>query len=214
LGDEVSQSVLALDPIRTFAGLEVWRPFTAATYLGPPSIGWLMNAYYLFEYGSTLERAFGTAQHCIFLLLQMSFLTMCATLLGIPFYTSSVITSMLHVLSRAMPTQQVKWLIFTVPYWTLPYGLMASDVLQSGQATAAIPHILGIISGHVYHFHKVIWPKMDMGEDWLIAPDFLRRRLDVDYYNGSSGKGKESISNALKARKKKKNGRWGKKVGK
>jgi hypothetical protein len=115
-----------------------------------------------------------------------------------------------------MPTQQVKWLIFTVPYWTLPYGLMASDVLQSGQVSSAIPHILGIVSGHVYHFHKVIWPKMDMGEDWLIAPDFLRRRLDVDYYNGSSGKGKESISNALKARKKKKkkNGRWGKKVGK
>lgn len=216
LGDELSQGMLALDPIRTFAGFEVWRPFTAATYLGPPSIGWLMNAYYLFEYGSSLERAFGTAQHCIFLLLQITFLTACAALLGIPFVTSSVITSMLHVLSRAMPYQQVKWLIFTVPYWTLPYGLMASDVLQSGQATAAIPHILGIVSGHVYHFHKVIWPKMDRGEDWLIAPDFLRSRLDADYYNGisnsSSGKGKESISNALKARKK--NKRRGKKVGK
>lgn len=219
LGDELSQGVLALDPIRTFAGLELWRPFTAATYLGPPSIGWLMNAYYLFEYGSSLERAFGTAQHFIFLLLQITFLTTCATLLGIPFFTSSVITSMLHVLSRAMPNQQVKWLIFTVPYWTLPYGLMASDVLQSGQASSAVPHILGIVSGHVYHFHKVIWPKMDKGQDWLIAPDFLRSRLDADYYyNGSSssssnGKGKESISNALKARKKR-NGRRGKKVGK
>jgi len=217
LGDELSQGVLALDPIRTFAGLELWRPFTAATYLGPPSIGWLMNAYYLFEYGSSLERAFGTAQHFIFLLLQITFLTSCASLLGIPFFTSSVITSMLHVLSRAMPNQQVKWLIFTVPYWTLPYGLMASDVLQSGQASSAIPHVLGIVSGHVYHFHKVIWPKMDKGEDWLIAPDFLRSRLDADYYyNGSSssnGKGKESISNALKARKKR-NGRRGKKIGK
>ena len=217
LGDELSQGVLALDPIRTFAGLELWRPFTATTYLGPPSIGWLMNAYYLFEYGSSLERAFGTAQHFIFLLLQITFLTSCASLLGIPFFTSSVITSMLHVLSRAMPNQQVKWLIFTVPYWTLPYGLMASDVLQSGQASSAIPHVLGIVSGHVYHFHKVIWPKMDKGEDWLIAPDFLRSRLDADYYyNGSSssnGKGKESISNALKARKKR-NGRRGKKIGK
>ena len=213
LGDELSQGVLALDPVRTFAGLELWRPFTAATYLGPPSIGWLMNAYYLFEYGSSLERAFGTAQHFIFLLLQITFLTSCASLLGIPFFTSSVITSMLHVLSRAMPNQQVKWLIFTVPYWTLPYGLMASDVLQSGQASSAIPHILGIVSGHVYHFHKVIWPKMDKGEDWLIAPDFLRSRLDADYYSSNNGKGKESISNALKARKKR-NGRRGKKVGK
>ncbi|KAL3815746.1 hypothetical protein ACHAXA_004948 [Cyclostephanos tholiformis] len=203
LGDELSQGLLALDPIRTVYGLELWRPFTAATYLGPPSIGWLMNAYYLFEYGSSLERAFGTAQHLVFLALQVGFLTLCGALFGMPFYASSVITSMLHVLSRSMPNQKVKWLIFTVPYWTLPYGLMASDVLQAGNAAAALPHVLGILSGHVYHFHKTIWPKMDGGEDWLVAPEFLRRRLDRDYGGGDGGdKSRESISSALRARKK------------
>ena len=204
LGDELSQGLLALDPIRTVYGLEIWRPFTAATYLGPPSIGWLMNAYYLFEYGSSLERAFGTAQHLVFLALQVGFLTMCGALFGMPFYASSVITSMLHVLSRSMPNQKVKWLIFTVPYWTLPYGLMASDVLQAGNAAAALPHVLGILSGHVYHFHRTIWPKMDGGEDWLVAPEFLRRWLDRDYGGGGDGgdKTRESISSALRARKK------------
>jgi membrane associated rhomboid family serine protease len=195
LGDELSQGLLALDPIRTMYGLELWRPFTAACFLGPPSIGWLMSAYYLFEYGSSLERAFGTAQHLLFLLLQIGFLTVCSAFFGQPFFAQSVITSMLHVLSRSMPNQKVKWLIFTVPYWTLPYGLMASDVLQAGNAGAALPHVLGILSGHVYYFHKNVWPKLG-GEDWLIPPQFLVNKLE------GRSKATDSISNALKSRKK------------
>mmetsp|Transcript_6004 Transcript_6004/g.10720 ORF Transcript_6004/g.10720 Transcript_6004/m.10720 type:complete len:343 (-) Transcript_6004:266-1294(-) len=207
LGDEMSQGLLALDPIRVMYGLELWRPITAACFLGPPSIGWLMNAYYLFEYGSSLERAFGTAQHLLFLLIQITLLSVCSAFFGQPFFAQSVITSMLHVLSRSMPNQQVKWLIFTVPYWTLPLGLMASDVLQAGDAAAALPHVLGILSGHLYFFHKNVWPKVG-GEDWLFPPAFLRRTLDGEGAADRS-KAKESISNALKARKK---GR-GKKLG-
>lgn len=205
LGDELSQGLLALDPIRVMYGLELWRPFTAACFLGPPSIGWLMNAYYLFEYGSSLERAFGTAQHMLFLLVQISFLSVFSAFFGQPFFAQSVITSMLHVLSRSMPNQQVKWLIFTVPYWTLPYGLMASDVLQAGNAAAALPHVLGILSGHLYFFHKKVWPKMEGGEDWLIPPAFLTRIVE----GGDKNKAKDSISTALKMRKKGK----GKKLG-
>lgn len=207
LGEELAQGVLALDPIRTTHGLELWRPITAACFLGPPSISWLMNAYYLFEYGSSLERGFGTAQFLVFILIQITFLAIFSAFFGQPFFAQSVITSMLHVLSRSMPKQMTKWLIFTVPYWTLPYGLMASDVLQAkGDMTVALPHVLGILTGHFFFFHRFVWPKAG-GEDWLIPPDFLKRKLDG---NGvARNKSKESVSNALKARKR---GR-GKKLG-
>lgn len=195
LGEELTQGLLALDPVRVIYGLELWRPFTSATFFGPPSIGWLMSAYYLFEYGSSLERAYGTAQHLVFLMVQIVLLSILSSLLGQPFFAPSMITAMLHVLSRAMPNQQVKWIIFTVPYWALPYGLMASDVLQAGSPMAAIPHVLGILSGHFYHFHKFIWPKMG-GEDWLGAPHFLVQRFDPD-----ARKAKDTVSDALKARK-------------
>lgn len=198
LGDETAQVIMGLDPIRTIYGLELWRPFTAASFLGPPSVGWLMSAYYLFEYGSSLERVYGTAQHLIFLTGQVLLLSVYSILFGQPFFGSSMITSMLHVLSRSMPHQKVKWLIFTVPYWSLPYGLMASDVLQGG-AAAALPHVLGILSGHCYYFSKFIWPKMG-GEDWLVPPEFLSRRLDPD--SSSSDAGRKSVENALKKRKK------------
>lgn len=198
-GDEAAQGIMGLDAMRVLYGLELWRPFSAAAFLGPPSIGWLMSGYYLFEYGSSLERVYGTAQHCVFLLGQVILLSFFSALFGQPFFGNSMITAMLHVLSRSMPHQKVKWLIFTVPYWTLPYGLMASDVLQGG-AMAALPHVLGILSGHIYYFHKFIWPKIG-GQDWLIAPEFLVRRLEPGS-STSSDAGRKSVESALKKRKK------------
>jgi len=203
LGDELTQSLLALDPIRILYGFQIWRPITAACFLGPPSIGWLFSAYYLFEYGSSLERAYGTAQHIVFLVGQVLMLSFASSLFRMPFFGSSVITAMLHVLSRSMPNQKVQWLIFKVPYWTLPYGQMIADVLQTQSATAALPHILGIITGHFYFFHRFIWPKIG-GEDWLIAPSFLAKKFDPNYYDSSEkdNEGKRSIETALKQRRK------------
>ena len=204
LGEELTQGLLALDPIRTIYGMQLWRLLTAASFLGPPSIGWLMSGFYLFEYGSSLERAYGTPQHFIFLLSQIVILSTMSICLGQPFFASSMITAMLHVLSRSMPNQKVKWLVFTVPYWSLPYGLMASDVLQSQSAMAALPHIMGILSGHVYHFYKFIWPKIE-GEDWLVAPNFIIRHLDPD-----ARKANQTVNKAMVARKHSKGRKLGK----
>lgn len=205
IGEERAQAVLALDPMRLIYGLELWRPFTAASFLGKPSINWLMSGYYLYEYGSSLERAYGAAEYLLFLVSQITLLTVFSSLLGIPFFTQSVITGMLHVLSRAMPHQKVKWLVITVPYWTLPYGLMVSDCLQSKSPAAAMPHILGILAGHFYHFNRFIWPKSG-GEDWLRAPDFLVDALDPNAANKNAAK--DSIKKALKRKRGK-----GKKLG-
>lgn len=206
LGEERAQAFFSLDPMRTLYGGELWRPLTAASYLGKPSIGWLMNAYYLYEYGSSLERAFGPAQHLIFLLSQLVILTMLSILFRLPVFGTSMITAMLHVLSRATPNQKVKWLIFTVPFWSLPLLSMVGDCLQAGNAAAALPHVLGILSGHYYHFHRFIWPKIG-GQDWLVAPDFLIERMDPNA--ASKNAAKESVAKALKSRKRGK----GKKLG-
>lgn len=214
LGDERAQAVLALDPMRLMYGLEIWRPFTAASFLGKPSVSWLMSGYYLYEYGSSLERAYGAAEYLLFLATQVFLLTIFSSLLGVPFFTQSVITGMLYVLSRAMPHQKVKWLVITVPYWTLPYGLMVTDCLQAHSSSqsasqslaAALPHVLGILVGHFYHFHRFVWPKTG-GEDWLRAPDFLVHSLDPETANKSAAK--DSINNALQKRKRGK----GKKLG-
>ena len=195
VGEELAQGLLALDPIRFIYGLEFWRPLTAATFLGKPSIGWLMQGYYLFEYGSSLEKAYGGAQFLVFLMTQLFTLSTMSIMMGVPFFTNSMITAMLWVLSRTVPEQKIKWLVINVPYWFLPYGLMITDILQAQSVMAAVPHVMGILSGHFYHFHKFIWPKMS-GEDWLDAPGFLVQKLDPD-----AKKTKEAVSSALKRKR-------------
>ena len=197
LGEELAQGLLALDPIRTIYGMELWRPVTAACFFGPPSISWLMSGYYLFQYGSQLERAYGSAQFLIFIMGQIGLLSIMSVLLGQPFFANSVLTAMLHILSRSFPTQKAKWLIFNVPYWSLPYGLMATDCLQAQNPMAAVPHLMGILSGHFYFFHKFIWTKMG-GADWLEAPAFLSRRLDPNTKDDA----RRSIDEAIRKRKK------------
>jgi len=190
LGDELMQQWMSLDPARVLYGFELWRPLTAASFLGPPSIGSLMSCYYLFTYGSTLEAAYGTAQHVLFLSVQLLLLSMMGSVFGQPFSGQALITAMLHVLSRSMPFQKVKWLVFTIPYWALPLGFMVSDVLQAQSAAAAVPHVLGMLAGHFYHFHKFIWPNLDRGEDWLNAPDFVVSTLE----NTSNKKKKKTMT--------------------
>lgn len=197
LGDERAQSVLALDPMRVLYGMEFWRFFTAASFLGKPSLNWILSGYNLVQYGSQLERAYGPAQYLMFLLSQIGLLSLLSALLGVPFFTSSVITGMCHVLSRATPELKVKWIIFNIPFWVLPYAIMLSDVLQSQSAAAAMPHVMGILSGHFYHFHRFVWPKTG-GEDWLVAPDFLSDYMESN--SASKKASKESISKALKSK--------------
>ena len=198
LGEEMAQAILTLDPMRTLYGGEIWRPLTAASYFGKPSIGALMSAYYLFEYGSTLERAYGSSQFVVFMFMQLTILTFSSMLFRQPVFGNSMVTAMLHVLSRAMPNQKVRWLVMNVPYWSLPYCTMLADCLQAGSAAAALPHVLGILSGHFYQFHKFIWPKIG-GEDWVNPPNFLIERMDPNAASKSAAKA--SLSKALKGRK-------------
>jgi membrane associated rhomboid family serine protease len=199
LGDELTQEIFGMDPMRVINGLQLWRPLSAAAFLGPMSLGWVFDGYHLYEYGSTMERAYGTSQHFIFLLSQAVLLSIFSSLIGLPFFATGVIAAMLHVLSRATPHQKVKWVVLTVPHWLLPYGFMTSDVLQSQNPMAAIPHILGILSGHFYHFHKFVWPKVG-GEDWLVPPMFLRRLLEPDVVRAEAT---TTASKVLKNRKRK-----------
>ena len=179
LGDETMQSLFALDPIQTINGMQIWRFLTAASFIGLPSMGWLLTGYHLISYGSALEQFHGTAQHFIFLITQLCLLSCTSMLLGLPFFASSMVSAILHVLCRTDPHRTVQWFVVKVPFWILPYGHMVTDVCQSQSLTACVPHFLGILTGHFYEFHKNIWPKI-RGEDWLVAPEFISHRLDPD----------------------------------
>lgn len=46
---------LILDLNRTFRNLELWRPFTAAAFLGTPSMSWASSTYFMVQYGKLIK---------------------------------------------------------------------------------------------------------------------------------------------------------------
>ena len=51
----IDPSYFLLDPVRIVTGLQLWRPFTAAAFMGPPSMSWVSNLYFLHQYGTCRE---------------------------------------------------------------------------------------------------------------------------------------------------------------
>ena len=50
-----------------------------------------------------------------------------------------------------------------IPSWLLPFGLAGVNVLSSGQIVGAFPAILGVLTGHAYHFTRHIFPNIKAG---------------------------------------------------
>jgi hypothetical protein len=61
-----------------------------------------------------------------------------------------------------------------VEYWIFPYISMLFECLQTQSLGAALPHVLGMISGHIYHFFTIIWPKMG-GKRIMKVPHLMER---------------------------------------
>lgn len=163
---------------RTFFQGQVWRPFTSACFLGKVDMSMMSQIYFLVNFGQEMERQDGPVQHAMFLLTQVVLLMGLATLTGYPSFARSLITASIYCCSRREPMRPMEVQFgVRVEYWLLPYVNMVIDCLQAQSASGAVPHVLGILTGHVYHFFSVVWPKMG-GKRYLAAPGLLEAAVN------------------------------------
>lgn len=87
--------------------LDVWRPLTAAVFMGGPSLSLANNIYFLISYGQLLEELHGSAEYAYFLGTQIVILSIFSYLLQFPFTASSLIASIVYVCSRINPMNSV-----------------------------------------------------------------------------------------------------------
>jgi hypothetical protein len=166
---------------------EVWRPFTAVSYFGAPSMSMASSMYFLVRYGQTLETEFGTGVHTWFLLCQVAILTVLGLGIGFPFMAQSMISAAVYVCSHLRPLEQMPFQFgLTIVSWQLPFCMMGIDCLSQQSAAAAWPHLLGIFSGHCYHFFTKVWPGMG-GRAWLQTPAWFERRFGVKRASNVAG---------------------------
>lgn len=164
---------------RSGAG-QFWRIIFGSTFLGGPSIKLIMDFYYIYQHGSLLESSIGSSTYLLFLFTQVCLLGLLATtVFPTPFFGQSMIAAMLHVVSRVEPHKPTKWIVFNIPSWMLPFAFMVGDVLQAQSPGAAVPHIMGILTGHMWVFLKTVNVKMG-GEDFLVVPEIVRDKFALD----------------------------------
>lgn len=156
---------------------QLWRPFTAVSYFGAPSMSMANSIYFLVRYGQTLENEFGTGVHTWFLLVQVAILSLLGWGIGFPFVAQSMISAAVYVCSHLRPMEKMPFQFgLTITSWQLPFAMMGIEMLSQQSAAAAWPHVLGIFSGHCYHFFTKIWPNMG-GKAWLQAPKLFEKRF-------------------------------------
>jgi hypothetical protein len=80
--------------------MTLYKPITAAAYLGGFSLSMANNIYFIVRYGQTIEKEFGSTQFLYFLGIQCLLLTTMSLLLGFAFTANSMIAAIIYVCSR------------------------------------------------------------------------------------------------------------------
>uniref|UniRef100_A0A7S1XM51 Derlin n=1 Tax=Phaeomonas parva TaxID=124430 RepID=A0A7S1XM51_9STRA len=194
----VDPNLMALDPLATIFNLQFWRPLTSAFFLGPLNMNMATSLYFVAMFGQELEKDKGTADYVVFLISQITLLTLLGPMLGMPYTSSSLVSAALWVSCRRKPMQKMGlgFMGMSVEAWLVPFARMVMDSLQAQSGAAALPHMLGFLTGHCYHFVTKIWPLVG-GTNWLDAPPRMKKML-----NGKVAKKKKKGS-AIKKKKKK-----------
>lgn len=86
---------------------QVWRPFTAVSYFGAPSLSAANSMYFLIRYGQQLETINGTGEHTWFLLVQTLILSLFGLLLKFPFLAQAMIAATVYVSCRLNPFEKM-----------------------------------------------------------------------------------------------------------
>jgi len=176
----VDPSVFALEWERTVRSFEFWRPFTAMAFQGDLTLSMISTMYFMWQYGQSLEEAKGSAEQLVFMLTQVILLSLIGFRFQLPFTGRAFSSALVYACSRREPFAMVPvFLNIRVQYWKVPFAQAVIDVLSAQKINAAIPHLMGIATGHFYHFFNQIYPGMG-GYAWLSAPRWLRRRIDSD----------------------------------
>ena len=63
--------------------------------------------------------------------------------------------------------------------------------IQAQSAAGAIPHLVGIFTGHIYHFLSIVWPELG-GRRYLSAPGTLQAAFSQDKKKASGAAAKKS----------------------
>ena len=138
---------LAIDATATIKGMQLWRPFTAAAFMGALGPQLLQKCYYLISFGKDLERTLGRGEFARVLVSCTALLSVVCALLGWQFVGDGLIMSITVLTCQQNPDAQVNMYGLQIPCAYLPFAQLCMSYFFTQQ----IPwqDILGAMVGYV-----------------------------------------------------------------
>eukprot|EP00698_Gefionella_okellyi_P022498 TRINITY_DN7469_c0_g1_i1.p1 TRINITY_DN7469_c0_g1~~TRINITY_DN7469_c0_g1_i1.p1 ORF type:complete len:251 (+),score=28.36 TRINITY_DN7469_c0_g1_i1:111-863(+) len=156
--------------------LQLWRIFSCFLYLGPLGFPFVISLILIYRYFQNTERDvfFGrTADFVHALLLGAVVLLATSLLLKVPFLGMPLVFYVLYIWCMANPNAQASFFGFSFKAAYLPWVLAGFQLLLGG---FPMGELMGIGSGHVYHFLKNLYPLQHGGQQlfFMKTPDWMR----------------------------------------
>jgi len=157
---------------------QLWRLISPFLLTGP-KFGLLMDPYFLYTYGSGLERGSPRftepGSFFIYNVFVMLFILIASgKLLGGYVFLQSLILAYAYTFSQDNPHSNVTIYILTFPAKYLPYALIALTFIMDGPGAAKL-QAGGLLAAHAYDFLTRIWPTFGGGSNWLKTPEVVKR---------------------------------------
>ena len=141
---------LAIDAQATVGRLQLWRPLTAASFMGGLGMQLVQKLYYMVQFGSGLERTLGVGEYLRILASCTAALCIVCNLLGWQFMGDGLIMAITVLTCMQTPDQQMSLYMITIPCSYFPFAQLCMSYLFTQQ----IPwqDIVGALIGYL-HYH-------------------------------------------------------------
>ncbi|KAH8803219.1 Der1-like family-domain-containing protein [Xylogone sp. PMI_703] len=160
---------------------EIWRAVTCFLITGP-KLGLILDPYFLFTYGSALER--GSPRFTSPADFFTYILFVCTVILGLNIFftgamtmTSALSLAFAYTMSQDNRGGQTQFIVFTIPMIMLPYAIIILSLLMNGPQIAMV-ELTGLVVAHLHDFITRLWPTFGGGRNLLPTPMFIRRLFE------------------------------------
>lgn len=156
---------------------QVWRIFTAF-FITSPKLGILMDPFFLYQYGSGLEREssrFSQPGDFFVYTIFVGLIIVATAGYVLQSYTFLSALSLAYAYTYAQdnPTRQVSFFIITFDAKYLPYAMLLMTFVMDG--ASALPQATGLLAAHMYDFLTRIWPTFGGGTNYITTPQVVKR---------------------------------------
>ncbi|KAF2254029.1 DER1-domain-containing protein [Trematosphaeria pertusa] len=164
---------------------QVWRIFTAFL-ITKPKFAILLDPYFLYQYGSGLERESSRfSQPGDFFMYTVFVGSVIVALAGyiLDAFTFLPALSLAYAYTYAQdnPTRQVSFFIISFDSKFLPLAMLFMTLIIDGPQFA-LPQATGLLAAHLYDFLTRIWPTFGGGRNYISTPAIVKQ-----WFGGAPG---------------------------